>query len=70
MPDPAKEQEHTDEAERLATLPVEVQKTLIAQHQAIAADPKVSKRDREAAAERAGALERHLRRLRKAKRSL
>jgi len=71
MADPAKEQEYRDEAARLAQLPRDVQRTLIAQHRAIAADKSVPKPDREEAKQRAEALERHLRRLaRKKKKSL
>jgi hypothetical protein len=63
MADPVKEQEYREEAERLAQLPSDVQRELIAQHRAIAADESVPQPDREEAAERAGALEMHLRRL-------
>jgi hypothetical protein len=59
--------EHGAEAERLAQLPREVQRKLIAQHRAIAADRKAPKRDRDEAKERADALERHLRRLKRKK---
>jgi hypothetical protein len=69
MPDLAREQEHRDEAERLAALPPEEQMRIIAMHRADAANPKVPKRDRAFAAERADALERHLRRLRKKRKS-
>ena len=69
-PDPAKEQEYRQEAERLARLPRDVQRRLIAQHRAIAADSKVPKRDRQEADERADALERHLRRLNRSKMKL
>lgn len=57
------EQGYREEAERLAGLPREDQRQLIAQHRAIAADKSVPKSDRNEAKERADALERHLRRL-------
>jgi hypothetical protein len=60
---PEQEQEYREEAERLATLPRDDQRQLIAQHRAIAADKSVPKADRKEAKERADALERHLRRL-------
>ena len=65
MTEPAREQQHREEAERLALLPVEEQKQIIAMHRADANNPKVPKRDRAFAAERADALEWHFRRLRK-----
>jgi len=65
---PAKEQEYRAEAERLALLPRDDQRQLIAQHRAIAADKSVPKPDRKEAKERAEALERHLRRLSRKKR--
>jgi hypothetical protein len=65
MLDPSREQEHREEAERLALLPVDDQKRILAMHRADAANPKVPKRDREFARERADALEKHLRRLRR-----
>ena len=55
------EQEYRAEAERLAELPRDDQRRLIAQHRAIAADKSVPKADRKEAKERADALERHLR---------
>jgi hypothetical protein len=71
MPGPHKEQEYRKEAERLALLPRDDQRRLIAQHRVIAADTGVPKPDRMEAKERANALERHLRRLsRKKKESL
>jgi len=54
-------------AEQLATLPVEVQRQAVALIRSPALDPKVGKRDRDAATERADALERHLRRLNRQK---
>jgi hypothetical protein len=62
MPD-----EHLAEAERLALLPRDVQRQAVAIIRAPADDPKVSKRDRDLARDRANALERHLRRLNRAK---
>jgi hypothetical protein len=60
MIDPAKEQEHRAEAERLAKLPRSEQRVIVAWHRDIAADPKVRKADRQLAGERAKALERLL----------
>jgi hypothetical protein len=60
MPDPAKEQEYRAEAERLALASREDQKAIIALHRSVADNPKVRKADREAARERADALERLL----------
>jgi hypothetical protein len=58
-----KEQEYREEAERLAVLPLDVQRKAVALIRAPANDPKVSKRDREEARERADALTRNLRRI-------
>ena len=66
--DQTSEQEYRDEAERLALLPRDVQRQLISQHRAIAADTAVPKRDRKEARERADALEKHLSRLGRKKR--
>jgi hypothetical protein len=65
MPEPDKEQEYRAEAERLALLPQEEQAAVIAWHRDIAGNPKVPKRDREAARERAEALDRLLKRARR-----
>ena len=65
---PEREQTHREEAERLAGLPRDEQRKLIAQHRAIAADKSVPMPDRKEAKERAEALERHLRRLSRKKR--
>ena len=74
MPDPAKEQAYREEAERLALLPVEDQREIIALHRSLARNSKVPKREREAGKERADALERLLglakKKRRKAKHSL
>lgn len=59
------EREYREEAERLARLPVADQREIIALHRSVASNPKVPKRDRQAGLERADALERHLRRLRR-----
>jgi hypothetical protein len=67
-PDPA-EQEQRAEAERLALLPAADQREIIALHRSVADNPKARKRDRDAARERADALERHLRRLNRAKKN-
>jgi len=73
-PDPTREQEHRHEAERLALLPVEDQREIIALHRSLARNSKVPKREREAGKERADALERLLglakKKGRKAKHSL
>jgi hypothetical protein len=69
MPDTTKEQEYREEAQRLAQLSIADQRAIIAQHRTIAADPKVTQADRALACERADALERHLRRLARQKKS-
>jgi hypothetical protein len=56
-----REDEHRQEAERLAQLPAKEQAAAIAWHRDIAANRKVSKADRAAAQEWADALERLLR---------
>ena len=60
MPDPAKEQEYREEAERLALLPKADQREIIALHRSVAANPKVPKRERDSGKARADALERLL----------
>jgi hypothetical protein len=60
--------EHRVEAERLAQLSLEDQRTIIAMHRQDASNPKVPKRDRDFARERADALENHLKRLRRKRR--
>ena len=62
-----KEQEYRDEAERLALLPRDVQRQAVALIRAPADNPKLGKRDREEARQRADALERHLRNLNRQK---
>jgi len=68
--DPAKEQEYREEAERLAELPHDVQRQAVALIRSPADNPKVGKRDRDEARERADALERHLRRLNRRKKKM
>ena len=65
-----REGEFRAEAERLALLPGEVQQQDVAIIRAPADDPKVGKSDREAARERADALEKYLRRLNRRKKNL
>lgn len=60
MIDPAKEQEHREEAKRLALLPRADQREIIAMYRTVANNPKVPKRERQAGLERAAALERFL----------
>jgi len=67
---PEQEQEYREEAERLAKLPADVQRQAVALIRGPADDPKVGKRDREEARERADALKRHLRRLNRRKKKL
>jgi hypothetical protein len=66
MTDYAKEQEYREEAERLALLPVEDQREIIALHRSTASNPRAPKREREIAQQRADALERHLLQLNRA----
>ena len=70
MPTANREREYREEAERLARLPREDQREVIALHRSVADNPNVPKEDRRAARERAEALERHLRRLNRAKKKL
>lgn len=58
--DPAKEEEYREEAERLKALSRDMQRQVIAIHRATAADPTAHKADRDAARQRAAALERYL----------
>lgn len=67
---PEKEQEYREEAVRLAELPRDDQRQLIAQHRAIAADKGVPKPDRKEAKLRADTLEIQLKRLARKKRKL
>jgi hypothetical protein len=63
-----KEQEHRDEAERLAQLPRDAQRQIVAMHLTDARNPKASKRDRDIATARAQALERLLKLRKRGKR--
>lgn len=67
---PENEQEHREEAERLAVLPCDVQRQAVAIIRAPADDPNAGKSDRKEARERADALERHLRRLNRRKKKM
>ena len=67
---PEQEQEYREEAERLALLPRDVQRQAVAIIREPADNPKVGKRDRDEARERADTLERHLRRLNRRKKKL
>jgi hypothetical protein len=55
--------EHLQEAIRIAPLPPEVRDRIISQFKTIAKDPKLPKPDRDKARTHATLLERHLRRL-------
>jgi hypothetical protein len=59
-PDDAETAEHRAEAKRLAALPTDDQRQIIAMHRADASNRKVPKADRDFAARRADALERLL----------
>jgi hypothetical protein len=61
------EDEYRAEAERLALLPRADQSEVIALHRSVAENAKLPKADRQAAADRADALERYLRRLNRRK---
>lgn len=63
------EQEHRAEAERLALLPVEDQREIIAIYRACAKNPKIPKAERQWGLARVRALERHLRGLNRARKS-
>ncbi len=60
MSEKHKQLEYRQEAERLAELPVADQRAILALHQAIAADKRVSKANREEARQRADSLEKLL----------
>jgi hypothetical protein len=68
--DPTKESDHREEAERLALLPLDVQRHAVALIRSPADDKGLGWRDRQAARERADALEKHLKRLNRKKRKL
>lgn len=55
------DQEHLEEAKRLAQLPIADRRAVIALHRSVAEDPKVSKSNRQEARQRADTLERLLR---------
>jgi hypothetical protein len=63
-----KETEYREEAKRLAQLPREDQRQIIAMHRSIAGNPKVPKRERQAGLERTLALERLLKLTKKKRR--
>ena len=67
MANKANEQEYAAEAERLATLPRDVQRQAVALIRSPADNPKLGKAERAEARKRADALERHLRRLNRKK---
>lgn len=69
MTTPEQEQGWREEAERLALLPKEEQRQIIALHRHIASNPSLSKREREEGQAHADALERHLRRLNRTRKS-
>jgi hypothetical protein len=60
VPTANREREYREEAERLARLPREDQREIIALHRSVADNPKVPKAEREAGKQRADALERLL----------
>lgn len=60
-----RDDEHRAEAERLALLPLDEQREILALHQSVADNSKLPKRERDFARERVEALQRHLRRLRR-----
>ena len=62
------EREYAEEAKRLALLPIAEQRKAVAIILSPADNPKLSRADRRAAAERADALIRHLRRLNRGRR--
>jgi hypothetical protein len=66
-PEPDREKEYRAEAGRLALLPAEDRRAILALHRSVADNPKVPKRDRDAARARSEALARHLRRLSRGK---
>lgn len=64
-----KEREHREEAERLVTIPVEDQKAVLAIYRTCAENPKLARRERAWNRQRIEALERHLKRLNRAKKT-
>ncbi len=67
---PEQEQEYRAEAERLALLPREEQRAIIAIYRECAQNPKTPKHEREWGQARVEAVERHLRRLNRGKKKL
>jgi len=67
--DADKEREYREEAERLATIPVEDQIAVLDIYRSCAENTKLPRRARELNRERIEALERHLRRLNRAKKT-
>ena len=65
--DADKEQEYREEAERLAAIPVEDQKAVLAIYRECAQNTKLPRKDREWNKQRVEALERHLKRLNRRK---
>ena len=61
------EREYQEEAERLATIPAEDQKAVLAIYRECAQNPKLTRKDREWNKQRVEALERHLKRLNRRK---
>ena len=66
---PEQEQAYREEAERLATIPVEDQIAVLDIYRSCAENPKLPRRERELNRQRIEALERHLRRLNRAKKT-
>lgn len=61
------EQEYREEAERLAAIPIQDQRAVLAIYRECAENKKLAKQDRESNKARVEALERHLRRLNRKK---
>jgi hypothetical protein len=59
-PEKSQEEVYRKEAERLALLPVEDQREIVALHKAVAENAKLPKEERESGRQRAEALERFL----------
>jgi hypothetical protein len=60
-PDQTRVREHREEAERLRQVDRDTQRQIVALHRSVADNPKVERRDRDLARERADALESLLR---------
>ncbi len=65
--DADKEREYREEAERLATIPIEDQHAVLDIYRGCAENPKLPRRERERNRERIEVLELHLRRLNRVK---